>query len=84
MEALAYSHIRGYNRCWSKPAGLSIANSSESRIEPCNPQAIAMTLFILKTFSVQDEEVQTIHLPIVFSAIVEALDVSGKHIYFEH
>jgi hypothetical protein len=37
-----------------------------------------MAVFILKTFSVQDEEIQTIHLPVVFSAIVEALDVSTQ------
>jgi len=37
-------------------------------------QAIRMVLFILKTFS-QDEEIQTIHLPIVFSAIMDIVDV---------
>jgi len=34
-----------------------------------------MVLFILKNFS-QDEEIQTIHLPIMFTAIVDLLDVS--------
>lgn len=34
-----------------------------------------MTVFILKTFSSQDEEIQAIHLPVVFSAIVDILNV---------
>jgi hypothetical protein len=36
-----------------------------------------MTLYILQTFSVQDEEIQTIHLPVVFAAVVEVLSVSN-------
>ncbi|KAK7464504.1 hypothetical protein VKT23_006673 [Stygiomarasmius scandens] len=36
-------------------------------------EAIDMVLFILKNFS-QDEEIQTIHLPIMFTAIVDLLD----------
>ena len=39
-------------------------------------EAIHMTKFLLETFQVQDEEVQTIHLPIVFSAISESIRVS--------
>lgn len=42
-------------------------------------QAIQMALFILKTF-VQDEEIQTIHLPIIFAGIVDLLDVSCSSI----
>ena len=38
-------------------------------------EAIRMTKFLLETFQVQDEEVQTIHLPIVFSAISESIRV---------
>ena len=38
-------------------------------------EAICMTKFLLETFQVQDEEVQTIHLPIVFSAISESIRV---------
>jgi hypothetical protein len=38
-------------------------------------EAIHMTKFLLETFQVQDEEVQTIHLPIVFSAISESIRV---------
>lgn len=34
-----------------------------------------MVLFMLKTFT-QDEEVQTIHLPLIFSAIVDLLEVN--------
>lgn len=37
-------------------------------------KAIKMVSFILETFS-QDEEIQTIHLPIAFSAIVDVLNV---------
>ena len=37
--------------------------------------AIHLTKFLLETFHVQDEEVQTIHLPIVFSAISESIRV---------
>jgi len=40
-------------------------------------QAIRLTHFILKTLHVRDEEVQVVHLPIVFSALCEALQV-GK------
>ncbi|THV06503.1 hypothetical protein K435DRAFT_960479 [Dendrothele bispora CBS 962.96] len=36
-------------------------------------EAIDMVLFILKTFS-QDEEIQIIHLPLIFTAIVDLLD----------
>jgi len=34
-----------------------------------------MALFILKSFT-QDEEIQSIHLPIVFTALVDLLSVS--------
>jgi len=37
--------------------------------------------FILKTIHVRDEEIQTVHLPIVFSALCEALQVG---ILFRH
>ncbi|KAJ3739812.1 Dopey, N-terminal-domain-containing protein [Lentinula detonsa] len=37
-------------------------------------EAIAMMLFILKTFS-QDEEVQTIHFPLIFAALVDLLEI---------
>jgi hypothetical protein len=40
-------------------------------------QAIRLTHFILKTLNVRDEEIQVVHLPIVFSALCEALQV-GK------
>jgi hypothetical protein len=38
-------------------------------------QAIRLTHFILKTLHVRDEEIQVVHLPIVFSALCEALQV---------
>ncbi|KAJ3774387.1 Dopey, N-terminal-domain-containing protein [Lentinula raphanica] len=37
-------------------------------------EAIDMMLFILKTFS-QDEEVQTIHFPLIFAALVDLLQI---------
>ncbi|KAE9401014.1 hypothetical protein BT96DRAFT_956680 [Gymnopus androsaceus JB14] len=37
-------------------------------------EAIDMVFFMLKTFT-QDEEVQTIHLPLIFSAIVDLLEI---------
>ncbi|KAF9786711.1 Dopey, N-terminal-domain-containing protein [Thelephora terrestris] len=46
---------------------------SEITGETPRTEAIHMTKFLLGTFHVQDEEVQTIHLPIVFSAISEAI-----------
>lgn len=48
--------------------------SSCYHIEICCDQAIRMASFILKAFA-QDEEIQTIHLPIVFVAILDILDV---------
>lgn len=36
-----------------------------------------MTTFVLNTFS-QDEEIQTIHLPIVFAAIMDVLEVESS------
>lgn len=35
-----------------------------------------MALFILRTFKVQDEEIQGLHLPVVFSALMNILNVS--------
>ncbi|KAF9654142.1 hypothetical protein BDM02DRAFT_3152598 [Thelephora ganbajun] len=46
---------------------------SEITGEAPRTEAIHMTKFLLETFQVQDEEVQTIHLPIVFSAISESI-----------
>jgi len=40
-------------------------------------QAIRLSHFILKTLHTRDEEIQVVHLPIVFSALCEALQV-GK------
>ncbi|KAJ7070662.1 Dopey, N-terminal-domain-containing protein [Mycena amicta] len=37
-------------------------------------EAIDMVLFILRTFS-QDEEVQTIHLPIIFASLADLVDI---------
>ena len=48
---------------------------SEITGERPQTEAIHMTKFLLGTFHVQDEEVQTIHLPIVFSAISESIRV---------
>jgi hypothetical protein len=48
---------------------------SEITGEEPRVEAIRMTKFLLETFQVQDEEVQTIHLPIVFSAISESIRV---------
>ena len=48
---------------------------SEIMGETPHTEAIHMTKFLLETFQVQDEEVQTIHLPIVFSAISETIRV---------
>ena len=45
-------------------------------------EAINMTKFLLETFQVQDEEVQTIHLPIVFSAISESIRVCAVGSYY--
>ncbi|KAJ7750196.1 Dopey, N-terminal-domain-containing protein [Mycena metata] len=44
-------------------------NGDGTRIE-----AIRMVLFILRTF-VQEEEIQTIHLPIIFASITDLLDI---------
>ncbi|TDL26444.1 hypothetical protein BD410DRAFT_521497 [Rickenella mellea] len=41
--------------------------------EVASQEAIEMTIFILKNFRQRDEEIQSIHLPLVFSAIVEIL-----------
>ena len=38
-------------------------------------QRIRLAMFVLKTFSSQEEETQTIHLPIVFSAILDVINV---------
>ena len=48
---------------------------SEIMDETSQTEAIHMTKFLLGTFHVQDEEIQTIHLPIVFSAISECISV---------
>ena len=40
-------------------------------------QAIQMGLFVLRTFA-QDEEIQTIHLPIVFTAILDIVNVRSS------
>lgn len=42
--------------------------------------AIDMVLFILRTFHSEDEEIRSVHLPLVFSALVENLEVSLKHL----
>ncbi|KAF7303085.1 Dopey-N domain-containing protein [Mycena kentingensis (nom. inval.)] len=47
-------------------------NGEGSKVE-----ALEMVLFILKTFS-QDEEVQTIHLPILFAGLVDLLNIQIK------
>ncbi|RDB28675.1 Protein dopey [Hypsizygus marmoreus] len=41
-------------------------------------EAIRMVLFILTTFA-QDQEIQTIHLPIVFAAILDIIDLQIKN-----
>lgn len=38
-------------------------------------ESIRMARFILKSFSVEDEEIQTIHLPVVFCGLANALHV---------
>ena len=38
-------------------------------------QAVLLTHFIVKTLHVRDEEIRVVHLPIVFSALCEALQV---------
>ena len=43
-----------------------------------NLQRIRLAMFILKTFSSQEEETQTIHLPIVFSAILDVINVRAS------
>ncbi|KAF9067320.1 Dopey, N-terminal-domain-containing protein [Rhodocollybia butyracea] len=40
-------------------------------------EAIDMVLFILRTFS-QDEEAQTVHFPLMFSAVMDLLDIQLK------
>ncbi|KAG8219398.1 Dopey, N-terminal-domain-containing protein [Butyriboletus roseoflavus] len=47
---------------------LSAINSSEHQLE-----AISLTLFLLRSLPVQDEEVRSIHLPVIFAALMEAL-----------
>ena len=51
---------------------------SEITGETSRTEAIHMTKFLLGTFQVQDEEIQTIHLPIVFSAISESIRVCAQ------
>ena len=41
-------------------------------------QTIRLTHFLLKTLHVRDEEIQVVHLPIVFSALCEALQVGKR------
>ena len=53
--------------------------TSEIMGETSQTEAIHMTKFLLGSFHVQDEEVQTIHLPIIFSAISESVRVSLSH-----
>ena len=36
-----------------------------------------MLLFVLKTFRVDDDEVQKVHLPLIFAAVVEKLGVGA-------
>ena len=36
-----------------------------------------MATFILKSFLIQDEEIQVVHLPVVFVAITEFLNVNA-------
>lgn len=38
-----------------------------------------MLLFALNTFRMDDDEVQKVHLPLVFSAIIEKLEVCDSH-----
>ena len=40
-----------------------------------------MVKFVLGSFHVRDEEIQTIHLPVVLSALSEAIRVSN--VYFQ-
>ncbi|KAJ7687383.1 Dopey, N-terminal-domain-containing protein [Mycena rosella] len=40
-------------------------------------EAICMVLFILRTFA-QEEEIQTIHLPIIFASLTDLLDIQIK------
>ena len=54
---------------------------SEIAGETPRVEAIHMTKFLLETFQVQDEEVQTIHLPIVFSAISESIRVRARSLH---
>ncbi|KAI0271467.1 Dopey, N-terminal-domain-containing protein [Gloeopeniophorella convolvens] len=42
-------------------------------------ETIRLARFILRTVHVRDDEIQTIHLPIVFSALCEALQVRLSH-----
>lgn len=39
-------------------------------------QGIDIFAFVLATFRVDDEEVQNIHLPLIFCALVEKLEVN--------
>ena len=50
----------------------SIESGGEGR------DAIDMALFVLKTFP-QDEEIQTMHLPVIFSGLLDLLDVGDYH-----
>lgn len=38
-----------------------------------------MALFILRTFKAQDDEIQGLHLPVVFSAVMDVLNVRDYH-----
>jgi hypothetical protein len=43
-----------------------------------------MIKFVLESFHVQDEEIQTIHLPAVFSALSEIIRVSEISCLIDH
>lgn len=47
----------------------------------CQAQAIHMALFMLRTFHVHDEEIQGLHFPVIFSAIMNVLNVRRVFCY---
>ena len=53
--------------------------SLKDEISSGEPQrdAVDMVLFVLRSFHTEDEEIRIVHSPLVFSALVENLEVSS-------
>jgi hypothetical protein len=77
LEASAKRDIRRdrYQRWRGSEVGKPFADISSHGLPIDCLHAICMAIFILRSFFVQDEEIQVIHLPVVFVAIAEFLTV---------